>query len=392
MVTGRIHKILILSGDLGDGHIQAAKAIAEAARLYGPEAETVIINFPAVTHPRFHPVNRFFYTKWLTMFPFLYGYLFQKTRGENTMSHMFRKMKFYTLNRLNRLIVEVKPTVIVATFPGAAAGISMLKENGFTDLPAVTIITDHTDHSYWLHPYTDHYIVASERVREALLTRGIPAERISVTGIPIRSQFDAPLDRNLLRSKLGLDSERPVILLMGGGMGMIAKECSAMLLSNDILVTGQFVMICGHNDKLRQQLTRDMADSPHTVHVTGFVDNIHEWMAAADLLVTKPGGLTTSEAVAMELPMLLYKSLPGQEQDNATYLMEAGVALQAEDEDELVLHLNELMARPEKLNALRANAVACQRRNAAAQALTAILETDTQPNTGELQGALYARA
>ncbi|MCL6459959.1 MAG: glycosyltransferase [Gorillibacterium sp.] len=392
MVSGQKHKILILSGDLGDGHIQAAGAIAEAARLYGPGAETVTFNFPAVTHPRFHQIGRYFYTKWVTTFPFVYGYLFQKTRGENTVSQIFKKMKFYTLNRLNRLLQEVQPTVIVATFPGAAAGISMLKENGFTDLPAVTIITDHTDHSYWLHPYTDLYIVASDQVKKALLERGIPDKRISVTGIPIRSQFSKTIDRLQLRDKLGLDPTLPVVLLMGGGMGMIAKECSSMLLSNDILIPTQFVMICGHNDRLRQQLEREMTDSPHSVHVTGFVDNIHEWMAAADLLVTKPGGLTTSEAIAMELPMLLYRSLPGQERDNATFLTQAGVAIAARNEADLVHRLNHLLAHPEELLVLRKNAVACQRKNAAPQALAAILETDVSPQPGELQTALYARA
>ncbi|MBC8080546.1 MAG: glycosyltransferase [Gorillibacterium sp.] len=392
MVSGQKHKILILSGDLGDGHIQAAGAIAEAARAYGPAAETVTYNFPSVTHPHFHQIGRYCYTKWVTTFPFVYGYLFQKTRGENAFSQMFKKMKFYTLSRLNRLLQEVKPTVIVATFPGAAAGISMLKENGFTDLPAVTIITDHTDHSYWLHPYTDLYIVASEQVRDALLGRGIPNNRISVTGIPIRPQFTKSWDRIQLRAKLGLNLTLPVVLLMGGGMGMIAKECSSMLLSGDILVPTQFVMICGHNDKLRLQLEREMADSPHTVHITGFVDNIHEWMAAADLLVTKPGGLTTSEAIAMELPMLLYKSLPGQEQDNATFLTQAGVAISASSEANLVQHLNRLLAHPEELLVLRGNTVACQRKNAAPQALAAILGTEVAPLSGEMQDALYARA
>lgn len=392
MTKGQKHRILILSGDLGDGHVQAAGAIAEAARQYGPEAETVLINFSAVTHPVMHPVGRYFYTKWVTRFPLVYGYLFQKTRGENLMSHLFRRMKFYTLSRLEKLLREVRPTVIVTTFPPAAAGISMLKESGRCWIPAVTVITDHTDHSYWLHPFTDRYIVASERVRDALLNHGIEEAQIAVTGIPIRPEFGMSQDRMKLRDKLGLDRDRPVVLLMGGGLGMIAKESSSLLESGGIAVDAQFVLICGRNRKLREKLTRKLAGSPHSIVMTGFVDNVHEWMAAADLLVTKPGGLTTAEAVATGLPMLLYKPLPGQETDNSAFLREAGVAVEAGGEEELAGLLNTLLQSPEQLAAFRRQAMACRREHAANEALLSILETDAASQPRKLSDALYARA
>jgi len=391
-VTGQKHRILILSGDLGDGHIQAAGAIAEAARLYGPEAETILVNFSTVTHPWLHPVGRYFYTKWVTWFPLVYGYLFQKTRGENLMSQWFRRLKFYTLSRLEKLIQEVRPTVIVTTFPAAAAGISMLKENGRSWIPAVTVITDHTDHSYWLHPYTDRYIVASERVRDALLSHGIGESQITVTGIPIRPEFGMNMDRVKLRDKLGLDRDRPIVLFMGGGLGMIAKESSSLLVSGEIAVDAQFVLICGRNHKLQESLTRKLSGSAHSIVITGFVDNVHEWMAAADLLITKPGGLTTAEAVASGLPMLLYKPLPGQETDNSAFLREAGVAVEAADEEELAALLSTLLRSPEQLANLRRKAVSCHREHAAYEALLSILETDTASRPHKLSDALYARA
>ncbi|MEO3945547.1 glycosyltransferase [Gorillibacterium sp. CAU 1737] len=392
MVTGQTHKILILSGDLGDGHIQAAGALVEAARLYGPEAQTVLVNFPSITHPKLHPVGRYFYTKWVTRFPNVYGYLFQKTRGENLMSQLFRKMKFYTLSRLERLISEVRPTVIVTTFPPAAAGISMLKENGLSVLPAVTVITDHTDHSYWLHPYTDRYIVASERVRDALLRHGIRESQITVTGIPIRPAFSEVRDQAQLREKLGLDPSRPVVLLMGGGLGMIARESASLLSSNKIKGDAQFVLICGRNHKLQESLERDLADSPRSIHITGYVDNVHEWMAASDLLITKPGGLTTSEAIASGLPMLLFKPLPGQETDNSAFLVEAGVALAARNEEELARLLDRLLSHPEELNRMRRQAIHCRREHAAHEALLSILETAAAYRPRRLTDALYARA
>jgi processive 1,2-diacylglycerol beta-glucosyltransferase len=392
VVTGQKHRILILTGDLGDGHIQAASAIAEAARQYGPDAETVLVNFSAVTHPRLHPVGRYFFTKWVTWFPFIYGYLFQKTRGENLMSRLFRRIKFYTFGRLEKFIDEIQPTVIVATFPPAAAGISMLKETGKCWVPAVTVITDHTDHSYWLHPYTDRYIVASERVRSALIGHGIDQALITVTGIPIRREFGVPADRMKLRDKLGLATDLPVVLLMGGGLGMISKETSSLLTSGELGVDAQFVFICGRNAKLRDSLTKRLAASPHSIVITGFVDNVHEWMAAADLLITKPGGLTTAEAVASGLPMLLYKPLPGQETDNSSFLRDAGVAVEASDEAELAQLLSSLLRDPERLAALRKQEAFCHQEYAAYEALLSILETDAASRPRKLSDALYVRA
>jgi processive 1,2-diacylglycerol beta-glucosyltransferase len=392
MISGQRQKILILCGDLGDGHIQAARAIEQAAKLHAPGIETVIVNFSAITHPRLYHVGRFCYTQWVTKFPAVYGYLFQKTREETAFSHLFKKMKFYTLGRLVRLLEEVRPTVIVSTFPPAAAGISMLKENGLTELPTITVITDHTDHSYWLHPYTDRYIVGSNHVREALVRHGIHDSQISVTGIPIRPQFSVPLDKNALRAKHGLDPTVPTVLVMGGGLGIIAKDCSSTLLSDDILESLHFIFVCGRNEKLKQQLATDLASFKHRITLKGYVNDIHEWMAVSDLAITKPGGLTTSEAVAIGLPMLLYKPLPGQEQDNASFLVRAGVAMEAKNEAELAGRLKRVLDYPAELLAYRKNAARLESKHAAMLALTAILETESVLVPHKLRRAVYARA
>ncbi|WP_052339795.1 MGDG synthase family glycosyltransferase [Gorillibacterium massiliense] len=385
-------KILILCGDLGDGHIQAASAIKQAAKLHDPEVDAEVVNFSVVTHPKLHNVGKYCYTQWITKFPLMYGYLFQKTRDENAFSHLFKKLKFYTLSRLVRLLEDVRPDVIVSTFPGAAAGISMLKENGLTDLPTVTVITDHTDHSYWLHPYTDRYIVASGHVRDALIRHGVPFEQISVTGIPIRSQFSAKLNRDALRAKHNLDPSVPVVLVMGGGFGLIAKECFSTLFSDDILKTMQFIIICGRNEKLRLQLEADTAPYRDRITLKGYVDDIHEWMALADLAITKPGGLTSSEAIALKLPMLLYKPLPGQEKDNASYLIKEGVALEAKSDTELVGHLQALLKNPDSLIQLKENAARLENSQAAYLALDAILHTESVELPHDLRPAVYARA
>lgn len=395
MISGQMPKLLILSGDLGDGHKQAANALQEAARQHCPGMEVEIVDFMEWAHPKLHHVGRYCYTQWVTKFPSMYGYLFRKTRGDNPVSSLFKKIKLYTFERLAKLIREIEPTIIVSTFPPAAAGISLFKAQGLTDLPTVTVITDHTDHSYWLHPNTNLYIVGSEHVKQALVRQQIEESRIAVTGIPILPRFDVPFDKKALREKYGLDPEAPVVLMMGGGLGMIAKECSSLLLKGDMLESVQWIVVCGHNDKLKQQLEADLADVRSRVMLTGYVTNVPEFMALSDLLITKPGGLTTSEAVALELPMLLYKPLPGQEQDNCEFLMRSGVAMKADDETELRSELERSLNEPELLASLRKQAGKLKHKDSALQALTAILETETRSTfrpTEKIARALYARA
>ncbi|WJH35219.1 hypothetical protein N6H14_03860 [Paenibacillus sp. CC-CFT747] len=290
-----------------------------------------------------------------------------------------------------RLLQEVRPTVVVCTFPGAAAAMSMLKENGLTDLPLVTVITDHTDHSYWLHPCTDRYIVGSEHVKEALMGHQIPESRIAVTGIPIRPRFVGRFDRGTLRRKYGLHPDLPTVLVMGGGLGMIGREFTETLRSSDIMETMQVIFVCGQNEKLKQQLDGEFRGC-RGVLTTGYVDHIHELMALSDLLITKPGGLTTSEAVAMELPMLLHKPLPGQEQDNAAYLVKSGVAVMAGSGAELAGELVKLIESPLLLSAIRQQAKRHERKHAAFQALEAILATKPTYWPAKVRRAVYARA
>lgn len=321
------HKILILSGSLGDGHMQAAKAIVEAAGLYKPGADVKVVDFMEWIHPRMHIVERYCFKQWVKHLPSLYGYLFRKTREDNKMSQWLKQFRISSLLRLQQLLEEEMPSVIVSTFPSAAAAVSLMKRKGLTRLPSVTIITDHTDHSLWLHPATDLYLVGSERVRQAMLAKGVPSGSIAVTGIPVRPVFNQERDKAALREKYGIDNNAFVALIMGGGWGMIDPSVAEMLQSQRLTSNVQFVIMCGRNDKLRSGLQEEF-HGRGDVLVKGYTDAMHEWMALSDVLLTKPGGLTTSEALASGLPMLLFEPRLGQERDNADYLTGIGAALE----------------------------------------------------------------
>lgn len=375
-------KILLLSGPYGEGHKQAAQALLETCRLTRPNADTVIVDFIEWTLPRLHHFSKTVYHRGLQKFPSVYGYLFRHTRkGAAAKSG---RLRWYGLKRIVRLLEETEPTVVVCTFPLAAAAMSALKMAGMTDIPTVTVITDHTDHNYWLHPGTDRYVVGSEKVRRGLVQSGVPESRVEVTGIPIRPSFCSATkeaDRPALRAKLGLPADKPVMLLMGGGYGMMNEGIVRLMVESAKDASRQVVVVCGHNEKLRGKLEeRLQAEVPgHNVRLTGFVGNMEQYMGAADLIVTKPGGLTTSEAIAMRLPMVLYRPLPGQEEDNADYLTGARVAVRAADEEQLTGIVSLLLHRPELLRDMRRNMDRLHMETASFRALEAIFTARHMP-------------
>ncbi|UKS25388.1 glycosyltransferase [Paenibacillus sp. HWE-109] len=370
-------KLLILTGSLGDGHNKAAQAILEATRFYKPGVEVKVVDFLEWTHPYLHSVGKYCYMQWVKSLPSVYGYLYRKTREDNTFSHMFKKMKSFSTDRMLELLHEEKPTEVVCTFPGAAAAMSYLKCNGLTTVPTVTVMTDYTDHSYWIHPGTDRYLVGAEHVKQALLRYRIPEQRIVVTGIPIRMPFTREYDRMALRDKHGLHRDMPTVLVMGGGHGLIGKQFKSVLQSDDLAEPVQFVFVCGRNEKLKLQLEEELSGEKtrHHVKVTGFVDHVHELMALSDLIVTKPGGLTISEALALELPMMLYKPIPGQEQANAKYLVGLGAAIEVKNAAELKNQLLAIIANQSLLSKLKHNVKLHQQNQDVLHTLNAIFET-----------------
>jgi processive 1,2-diacylglycerol beta-glucosyltransferase len=349
-------KILILTGNYGDGHVQVAQALYESIQLRFPTLEPVIFDFMEYTHPYSKHVSRSLYFQGIKKFPKVYGYVYQQTRRMNPISKMMKKIFSTGMGRMLKLIEEVQPAVVVSTFPLAAAVMSKLKSLGLTDIPTITTITDHTDHSCWIYPYTDKYIVGSGIVRDSLIHLGVGEARIAVTGIPIRQQFLQSIQREEIFQKYNLDLHLPTVLVMGGGCGLIGEGSSTIKKFEELPQTIQIIIVCGRNEKLQMKLKAKLQNSKHHIRLTGYLNNVQELMAIADLMITKPGGVSTFEAIAMELPMLLYKPIPGQEEDNAKFLVQSGVAIQAMKAGDLMDHLSKLLSNAELLQQMRENA------------------------------------
>lgn len=371
----KISKILILSGPLGHGHKQTAKSIAEVSKLTRDDVEVEVVDYMELTSPHLYQVGTFCYSTWVRTFPGMYGFLYNKTRKENLMIKVVKKVRGSRLRALENFIAEMNPSIIVSTFPPAAAAVSQLKARGGISCPTVTIITDHTDHSYWLNTYTDQYLVGSQRVARALTAHGIPQSRIEVTGIPVRPAFYKPYNKERLREKYNMHPTKTTVLVMGGGWGIIPSSFLRFVQQDQWKDSVQLIVICGQNEKLREKLQRIARSTQVDMKILGYVEQIQEYMALSDLMITKPGGISTSEALTQQLPMLLYKALPGQEEDNVQYLLDSGLAEYAPTEEMLQQKFMELIQHPERLRSIRHRAQT-EKRHSPYNAFSAIMKLE----------------
>jgi processive 1,2-diacylglycerol beta-glucosyltransferase len=232
------------------------------------------------------------------------------------------------------------------------------------------------------------YLAGSEFLRAALRRKGIADHKIAVTGIPVRLSYGQHDSKERLREKLGLAPDTFVVLAMGGGSGIFDKSFIEHLQSGIFPPHLQFIIVCGRNVKLLHRLHEVLGDRDN-VMLTGFLEGIHEWMAAADVLITKPGGLTTSEAMALQLPMLLLEPRLGQEQDNADYLIQAGLAYPCRV-DHLEDQLQWLIQRPSLLEQMRAKARLSRQQDAARLAVMHIMNRHSETHEGMSSFQKYA--
>lgn len=375
------NKILILTGHYGEGHKQAALAIKKAIDHKRTNAQVTIIDPAKETHPFLDSVSRRFFINGVKIFPSLYHYFYEKTRYLNYAGMMLKGLNRIGVNRVFGLVSHIDPDVIVSTCPIAAGIMSTLKEYGLIDVPTVTVITDHTVHSYWVYQNTDIYIAGSEGVRQGLKKLGINGENIKVTGIPINPKFSDHFNRRSLKEKYGLKDALPTILISGGGCGILKGILSTLKVLEKIPFKIQMIITCGHNRRLYHRIKQQMEHSKHDIFVTGFVDYMEELMAVSDIMITKAGGLTVSEAVMMALPMLLYKPIGGQEKDNTKFLVNRKAALLANDDKDLYIKIIEMLTNPDLISTIQNNVQAIQtRKDPASLAAQVILNALPKPS------------
>lgn len=352
METDHQIDVLILTTRYGGGHYQAAKAICYGFKKLQPDIKIEILDYVRWVNATLDYLTRLAYVKVTSKAPRLWHLLYDLTDRPFFVRHNFTNRLGW--QKLYNYINYKKPKLIISTHFLTSAVVGQLKMRGLLDIPLATIITDNILHYLWLNPAVDLYLVANEEIRKDLIGLEIEPEKIMVTGIPVDIKFAHSYSCKLLRVKNGLNTSLPTILVMSGayGMGDITDICRYLAGFEEKI---QVLVIAGNDEKLKRKIERIAEPSANPFYVYGFVDNVFELMALSDLLISKAGGLTTTEALASNLPMLLYKPIPGQEVGNANYLRNMGVAEVAYNLKDFIRIFEKLMAQPQILKKMADN-------------------------------------
>jgi processive 1,2-diacylglycerol beta-glucosyltransferase len=364
----------VLSASYGGGHQRVAEVLERAWKARVPGARVEIIDFfERFVNRVLNAATRSVYVNSVRHAPFLWGAFYYSTGNIRPDSAAQRAINRMGSRRLLRHLRAERPDVVVNVHPTPAGVLSDLKARGDTAVPSAVVVTDYVVHSQWIHPWVDRYCVATPTLAEGLAARGVAAERVRVTGIPIGPGFAKPLDRGETAARLGLDPNRKTVLVMAGAYAMLGgiTEVHRVLMASG--VPAQCIFICGRDEGLVETLRKSSGGRPD-VHVRGYVDNVAEWMTVSDLLITKAGGITVSEALAKELPMIIYRPIPGQEDWNTKMLTAGGAAREARSSGALAETLALLLGEGDALSRMRAAAARLARPNAAADAADAVLE------------------
>ncbi|HHU31316.1 MAG TPA: glycosyltransferase [Clostridia bacterium] len=338
--------VLMLTASYGGGHLQAAKAMVLGLKALKPDLRIETLDYVRWLNSALDYITRLLYVKVTSKAPLIWHILYDITdRPFFAKYSIARKLGF---GRLYNYIAVKKPKVIISTHFFTTAVIGEMKNKGLINIPLATIITDNIMHALWFNPNVDLYLVANEMIKKELIKKGISPDDVKVTGIPIDLKFNHKESKNSLRRRYNLSTELPTILVMCGayGMGDILGICDYLAKHEKRL---QVVVVTGKDEKLKKRISELAFGSRNKFLVLGYVNNVFEWMGVSDLLISKAGGLTTSEALASNLPMLIYRPIPGQEEGNANYLMQAGVARVAYNMEQFKEDFQYLLSQPNLL-------------------------------------------
>jgi len=371
-MTGAPPRVLILTASYGSGHNRVAATLAGEFRRAGALAR-VVDHFHDLVHPEFDRLTRSLYYAVLRRAPVLWGIAYWLGDQLSVSSPLLMGINRLGTRRLGGLLASEPPDHVVSVHPTPVAGLSELRSRGVPVPSHTTVFTDFVAHTQWIHPHVDRYCVPAEEIARDLTARGVPRERVIVTGIPVGQDFTEPSERAHARLALGLSPRLPVLLFMdgsGGGFGRLEEATRTLFRMEEPL---QAVMVTGRDERLEPRLRELASGRESRVKIFGYVDNVRHFMAAADFLVTKAGGLTLGEALAAELPVICFGSLPGQEARNERFAAMAGVALVASSGAQLQRVIGAALRDPILLRNMRERIRLYRRPRAAAQIVELVL-------------------
>lgn len=360
--------VMVLSAASGDGHVRAADALVSALQTHDIAAQHVEVL--QHTGPLLRRLYADYYVQTVNRRPWLLGFAY------DSMDHAGRFEKSRLLfdlaqsRRLVQLLTSASPATILCThFLPAEIAVHLRRRKNLKAQIGV-VVTDFDFHPLWLYRGVDWYFVAGEEARDRLIHFGVAPEKIHVTGIPVARTFAIREHQADARLCMGLEADRVTTLVCAGGFGMGPVEALVAALQR-VRHPLQIVVVCGKNEELQSRLG-SLPAAAHPVTVVGYTDEMHRWMAAADLLVGKAGGLTCAEAMARGLVPILVNAIPGPEERNAAILSRRGAAVWCRATDALSTEIDALLADPGRMRSMR-ESVAASALPSAAERIAAIV-------------------
>ncbi len=353
-------KVLILSASAGAGHLRAADALQKAFTQSGRVREVRHIDVLDYTNKVFRHMYSRAYVDMVAKMPEVLGWLYDHL--DRPWKNERRRLALDKLNTrpLVSLLKETQPDIVVCTHFLPAEILSWLTAKGKIRCPQAIVVTDFDVHAMWLCRHYERYFVALDETRAHLQKLGIPPQKLLVTGIPIDPLFSLAKDKKEMRVKHNLAPNKTTILVSAGGFGVGRVEDLVRCLF-DIEHECQVVVVCGRNEELKKKLDKSVGkhqrDSKVTITNIGYTTQMDEYMSAADILLGKPGGLTTSEALAKGLVFVIVNPIPGQEERNSDHLLEQGVAIRCNNLPVLGYKVDQLLKDKERFSRMQANSL-----------------------------------
>ena len=376
-----LNKVLVLSASAGAGHTRAAQAVERAFKEMGAAREVRHVDTLAYTNQIFRRLYSKAYLDMVNKMPEVLGWLYDAL--DKPWKNERRRLAFDKLNTrpFVKMLKEYRPDIMVCTHFLPAEIVSWLKAKERIMSRQAIVVTDFDVHAMWLCHHYEHYFVALEETREHMQRLGIPFAKLTVSGIPIDPVFAEVKDKEEMRRKHNLKPERWTILVSAGGFGVgpIEHLMSSLL---ELRHAVQLIVICGRNEELKNRIDSLAAALPAegwvNVKALGYTTEMDEYMAASDIVLGKPGGLTTSEALAKGLVFVIVNPIPGQEERNSDHLLEEGVAIRCNNLPVLAYKIDRLLDDPARFASMQANARRLARPRAAHEIINKLLSLEYQ--------------
>ena len=365
-------KILIFYASYGGGHLNAAKSINDYIINNYPNNDVELIDCMKYVNKTIEKLTTAAYREMAKKAPWAWGKIYSDSQ-KGPLAHLSSRSNKIMAIKLLRLLREKQPEIKISTHPFGSQMCSYLKRKNKITAKIATIMTDFSPHDQWLvgHESTDYFFVANDKMKNYLISKGITENKISVTGIPISNRFLKTYNKKEILDAYNLSEDKFTVLFFGGGEFGLGKTKTAEIfesfvqesLKNKI----QIIAIAGKNPKMKASFeeivakysvnttTTNITDITNNVKILEFTNQVPELMSISDLVVTKPGGLTTSESLASHLPMLIINPIPGQEEENAEFLEDKGIAIWLRKNDDSKIIIENLLADSQKLNLMKEN-------------------------------------